>query len=253
MDFTVKKYIELIKALKVEGYVFKTYAEALESGFENTIVLRHDVDKLPNNSLLFATIQNKLDIKGSYYFRIVPESYDTNVIKDIANMHHEIGYHYEDLTLCNGNVENAYESFVSNLNNINSLAQVKTICMHGSPMSKWDSKDIWKEYSYKKLGIIGEPYFDTDFNNIFYITDTGRRWDGDKVSVRDKVNSNSFSSLSFSTTDEIISAINNGKFPKSAMFTFHPQRWTDNKLFWIKELVLQRIKNIVKRLLYVKK
>ncbi|MCT4639882.1 MAG: hypothetical protein N4A72_19440 [Bacteroidales bacterium] len=253
MDFTVKKYTRLIKTLKDAGYVFKTYAEALESGFDNTIVLRHDVDKLPDNSLLFATIQNKLDIRGSYYFRIVPESYNTNVIKDIADMHHEIGYHYEDLTLCNGNVENAYESFVSNLNNINSLAQVKTICMHGSPMSKWDSKDIWKEYSYKELGIIGEPYFDTDFNSIFYITDTGRRWNGDKVSVRDKVASNSFSELSYSTTDEIINAINNGDFPKSAMFTFHPQRWTDNKFLWAKELVLQRIKNIVKRLIYVKK
>ena len=36
-------------------------------------------------------------------------------------------------------------------------------------------------------GIIAEPYFDLDFDEVFYLTDTGRRWDGDDVSVRDKV------------------------------------------------------------------
>ena len=59
--------------------------------------------------------------------------------------------------------------------------------MHGSPRSKWDSKDLWKKYNYRDYGIIGEPYFDVNFDNMFYLTDTGRRWDGWKVSVRDKV------------------------------------------------------------------
>jgi hypothetical protein len=59
--------------------------------------------------------------------------------------------------------------------------------MHGSPRSKYDSKDIWHKFSYCDLGIIGEPYFDTDFSQVFYLTDTGRRWDGYKVSVRDKI------------------------------------------------------------------
>jgi hypothetical protein len=37
------------------------------------------------------------------------------------------------------------------------------------------------------FGIIAEPYFDVDFKEVLYLTDTGRRWDGDEVSVRDKV------------------------------------------------------------------
>ena len=67
------------------------------------------------------------------------------------------------------------------------LSHVKTICMHGSPLSKWDNRDLWKKYDYRDFGIIAEPYFDVDFDEVFYLTDTGRRWDGDKVSVRDKV------------------------------------------------------------------
>jgi hypothetical protein len=33
------------------------------------------------------------------------------------------------------------------------------------------------------------------------------------------------------------------------MFTFHPQRWTDDKTLWYKELVVQNLKNQVKRFL----
>jgi len=59
--------------------------------------------------------------------------------------------------------------------------------------SPYESQDIWEnrqepgqEYDYRKLGIIGEPYFDIDYDQVFYLTDTGRRWDSWKVSVRDK-------------------------------------------------------------------
>jgi hypothetical protein len=102
---------------------------------------------------------------------------------------HEIGYHYEDLSLCKGNYESAIKHFEINLNKFRKIYPVKTICMHGSPLSKWDNRDLWKKYNYRDFGIIGEPYFDMDFDDVFYLTDTGRRWDGDKVSVRDKVKS----------------------------------------------------------------
>src|SRR5690625_2901666 len=58
--------------------------------------------------------------------------------------------------------------------------------MHGSPLSRYDNRDLWKSYSYRDYGIIAEPYFDMDFSRVLYLTDTGRRWDGDKVSVRDR-------------------------------------------------------------------
>ena len=127
---------------------------------------------------------------------------------------------------------------------------VSTICMHGSPMSKFDSRDLWKKYNYREFGILGEPYFDLDFDKIFYLTDTGRKWDGNKVSVRDKVTS-SFN-LNFHSTDEIISAIKNGQMPLQVMFTFHPQRWTNNPVLWMKELIVQNLKNFLKRKIFVK-
>ena len=44
-------------------------------------------------------------------------------------------------------------------------------------------------YDYRDYDIIGEPYFDLDFDEFFYLTDTGMRWNAGRFSIRDKVNS----------------------------------------------------------------
>jgi hypothetical protein len=80
-----------------------------------------------------------------------------------------------------------------------------------------------------------------------YFTDTCRRWDGDKAIVRDRVDSGF--DLSFHTTDEIIAAAKAYQLPHQIMFTFHPQRWNDDKIKWSKELLMQNAKNLIKRLI----
>jgi len=242
MDFTLAKYRELLEALK---------------GRE--VFLRHDVDKKPGNSLETAKIEAAMGLKATYYFRAVPESWDDEIILKISALGHEIGYHYESLTTCNGDVDAAYSDFLKNLEKLSALVgkPVTTICMHGSPRSRWDSKDIWKKYDYHSLGITLEPYLDTDFSQCFYLTDTGRRWDGYKVSVRDRIpgwqEKWMEAGLVFHTTDDIVRAASDGKLPERMMITTHPQRWTDNKVQWTKEFVLQNLKNAVKRLKIKKK
>jgi hypothetical protein len=255
MDFTIEKYEFLIKTLLKQKYSFHTFRQYIELSIAKSITLRHDVDRLPQNSLRFARIQNEKGIKGTYYFRAVPESWDESIIKEIHDLGHEIGYHYESLTTCKGNMEEAIIDFEMNLAKLRKIAPVSTICMHGSPRSPYDNKDLWKHYNYRDFGIVGEPYFDTDFSEVLYLTDTGRRWDGEKVSVRDRINvqSSKFKVQSFHRTSEIILAAEKGELPDKIMFTFHPQRWTDKPLPWLKELVLQNAKNLVKRYFFVKK
>lgn len=251
MDFTLHSYKKLLNALITQKYQFQTFEHFLKTPLKKCIILRHDVDLLPKNALVFAKIQHEQGLKGTYYFRAVPESWDEAIIKEIASLGHEIGYHYECLTTCGGDITKGIVDFEKNLEKLRRLVPVATICMHGSPMSKYDSKKLWKSYSYHDFGIIGEPYFDIDFNQVFYLTDTGRRWDGEKVSVRDKVVTSSYD-YSFKSTDEIIEAVEKGLLPSQIMFTFHPQRWNDNPVLWIKELVLQNTKNVVKKYFFVK-
>ena len=97
MDFTAKIYVELIESLQSAGFSFKSFSDFLINPKDKAVILRHDVDLLPTNSLQFARIQADLGIKGSYYFRAVPESWDEEIIKEIASLGHEIGYHYETM------------------------------------------------------------------------------------------------------------------------------------------------------------
>lgn len=251
-DFTQNVYTHLLQTLISQNYTFQTYAQFITSPAQKSIILRHDVDDRKQNSLTFARIQAQHNVKGTYYFRTIPQSYDEQVIKEMASLGHEIGYHYETMDTSRGNVDKAYDEFCTNLQTFRKIVPVTTICMHGSPMSKYDNRDIWKKYDYRQIGLIAEPYFDTNFNQIFYLTDTGRRWDGHKVSIRDKAMKGSeatnpaFTKLHFKTTFEIIQAANQSLLPPQIMFTFHPQRWTNNPLLWTKELILQNTKNLIK-------
>lgn len=244
--------LDLLTALQQAGYCFIAFRDYCSNEYEAAdkyVILRHDVDRKPNNSSQTALLEHSMGVVGSYYFRAVSQSWDANVIKLIADLRHEVGYHYENLTTCKGDMDKAYNDFNANLQSLRKLASVQTICMHGSPTSPYDSRDIWKNYSYKELGIIGEPYLDTDFADVFYLTDTGRRWDGDKVSVRDKVDSPRQGELTFHTTQDIIHAVECGQFPKHLMITVHPQRWNDALWAWTIELVAQSVKNRIKQLL----
>lgn len=270
-DFTLNMYRKLLKSFERIGYNFKTFDNYIQhhkllrsNAIEPICILRHDVDREPLNSLFTAKLENELEIKGSYYFRIVSESFDERIIREIIELGHEVGYHYEDVDLVlksqkskvkiqNGKIDEeklidlAYESFCKNLDTFRKNFDIKTICMHGSPLSKYDNKMIWKKYDYKKLGLLGEPYFDIDWTEFGYLTDTGRKWNGEKSSVRDKVDSKF--KFDFSSTLDIIN--NMDKFPDKLMLTVHPQRWNAKIFPWVYEYISQNLKNIIKKYIYV--
>lgn len=224
------------------------------------IILRHDVDRMPENSLRLAKLEAESGITGTYFFRTVKESWDEKIIKEISSLGHEIGYHYEDIVMAASKYPGIREEkelagiairiFRENLDKIRGIAPVKTICMHGSPASQWDSRLLWKYYNYLDFGLEGEPYFDTDFNTVLYLTDTGRRWNGDSVNVRDKTDRTSnMGSLQFHTTYEILEALAADKTPDKIMMNFHPHRWNDPGFLWLREAIWQNIKNIGKYLI----
>ena len=280
-DFTLHRYRSLLESLLQQGYQFLTFEQYLQAKnglpaesdlqakrssneviFKQSdlptkyILLRHDVDLKAANSLATAQIEHELGIQASYYFRVVPQSNQPDIIRAIADLGHEIGYHYEDMAIMHGDVDKAYAHFVEQLTYFRQFYPVRTICMHGAPTSQWDGKELWKHYNYRDLGIIGEPYFDIDFSQMFYLTDTGRCWDGYKVSVRDKIpvyqDQWNAQGLVYHSTNDIIHAAEQGSLPPCIMITTHPQRWTDSPLSWLKELIVQNAKNIIKRLFFVK-
>jgi hypothetical protein len=314
-DFTFHTFHQLLMALKEQHYSFQTFSAFLRNPAPRAIILRHDVDARKYNSLQAANIETSLGIQGTYNFRVVPRSFDTDIIRQIAALGHEIGYHYEDLTMAGGNYQQAIRLFGQNLAKLRQVALIETICMHGSPLSQYDNRELWEKYNYRDFGIIGEPYFDLDFNSVLYLTDTGRRWDGERVNVRDNVTKqrtknnparpcndqcqaggeqglkksgkvesrkaelaeekksvvkrmirgssdvlpdaigrtgedyNELIRFALHSSFDIIKAANEGRLPDRIMLNFHPQRWDDRPWPWIREYVLQNVKNVAKMIL----
>jgi len=253
MDFTLSTYRHLLLAFRQAGYqaiTFADYCEGLRP--ERFVILRHDVDAAPRNAWNFAQMEAQEGLRGSYYFRSVPQSWNETIIQNMAALGHEVGFHYESLSSCKGDVKAAIKDFEVHLKALRALCPVKTIAMHGSPRSPYDSKALWKSYDYRDYGLIGEPYLDVDFERVFYLSDTGRRWDGWQVSVRDKVARQAnwqAQGLTFRHTKELVAALREERFPAQVMMTFHPQRWHAAWWPWVWELLWQNTKNVVKRFL----
>jgi len=98
-DFTIDTFHQLLSALKEQQYVFQTFAGFIDDPAPRVVILRHDVDRLPENSVVTAGIEKEMGITGTYYFRAGKQGFDNEAITKIARLCHEIGYHYEDLSL----------------------------------------------------------------------------------------------------------------------------------------------------------
>lgn len=255
MDFTLKKYRELLSAFKDAGYKFVTFAQFLADKPEGRyVILRHDVDELADNALAMAEIEKSLEIESTFFFRRVKQSDRPDIIRQIACLGMEIGYHYEDLSTAGGNIDAALKTFRSNLDYFRTYYPVKTVCMHGSSSSPYDNRDIWKSAKMQDFDLLGEPYLSVDFNKVYYISDTGYSWDGGKYAVRDVVRSPF--KQKYHSSDEIVLALGNGEFPDSVMLLAHTL-WTGRPVQWgvlhIREFIRNRVKLKAGRNPFIKK
>lgn len=248
-DFTLAKYEDMCN----EIIQYKCIPITVERYFSDKnikkfIILRHDVDRQPENALDMAISENKLGIKSTYYFRTTTEVFKPKIIRKIREMGHEIGYHYEVLDKAGGDFERAIELFEKELKQFQELGiDVKTICMHGNPLTGYRNTDLWNHYDFKEFGIIGEPYLSIDYTQVVYFSDTGRTWSG-QYSVKDFVNTKNPYSTGVKNTDDIIQLIREGEIEKMCIAT-HPERWNDKFVPWLKQLVFQSSKNKIKTMI----
>lgn len=247
LDFTLKTLTKLYDAFIFGGYKIMPLGDFSKNNKpEKSCILRHDVDRDLGNALKLAETERKMNISASYYFRY-PQTFNVKIIDKIYRLGHEIGYHYEVLAATNGDVTAAMDLFKKNLEEFRKNFPVKTICAHGSPFSKWDNKKIWETNKIADFELVAEASLSLDFNEILYLTDTGRNWNINKGNIRDKVNTK----LNFKArnTYEVIAALSGHELPDKIMLNIHPNRWNDDFLKWSVELVAQNIKNVGKKIL----
>lgn len=245
-DFTLAKYQELILALLDARYTPLTVRDYLEGQHrgQRCVVLRHDVDRRPGNALAMAALEADLGIAATYYFRH-PATFIPEVIARVQTLGHEVGYHYEVFAKARGDYTEAIGLFGRELAEFRELCDVKTICMHGSPLSRYDNRDLWKAYDFQTFGIVGEAYLSMAEKGLCYFTDTGRNWGG-KHSVRDAMPGAGTAPVE--TTDDLVRWIGDGGV-EGLYLTVHPERWAVSERGWAVGYAMDLVMNAGKSML----
>lgn len=255
MDFTLDAYREYLNCLQSSGKEFLRFDEFMLTDFARNrsqiVLLRHDVDRMPRRALRMAKLEHALGVVATYYFRAKPGSFNAEIMSEIASMGHEVGYHYEVLSDCNGNEERALELFRENLTKFRKYTPISTISMHGRPLSSIDNRDLWKKGANKiklteEFSIQGEVYLDIDYTDIAYITDTGRNWRSSAANLRDTVKSNI--DVDFKHRGELLVAFQSNTLER-IVFQIHPERWADNFVEWVIQYMQDSAINLVKQTL----
>jgi hypothetical protein len=248
MDFTCKKYEQLVAQIADSEIPIYTVREWIAKKPDAGIVLRHDVDRKPKHALRIAQIEHKYGIRSVYYFRKLKFSFNTEVIQQTDAYGHEIGYHYEDLSLARGNPTKAGVLFREALETFRKLTRIDTVAMHGRPLSKYDNRKLWDHLSLKDFDLVGEAFLSIDYSDIWYFTDTGRTWSHKGANLRDKVDG--IINKDIRTTDDLISFIRQNRTQKIALVT-HPERWAANYFEYVTIYIKDSLINLIKRLIQV--
>lgn len=244
-DFTIYKYESLLKSIISKKIPVYTVLEWYKNKPPKGILIRHDIDRWAKNALYIAKLENKLGIKTTYYFRKTKGSFKPKIIDEISKLGHEIGYHYEDLSLAKGDYDKAGKTFHKHLSKLRKIAEVRTCAMHGSPFSKWNNLNFWKTNKLEEFGLEAEAFLSIDYSDIYYFTDTGRSWAENSSNIRDKVNTKKKANIE--TTDELIDFIKKNINEKIAI-VMHPERWRNNFYTYYYSYFTDIIKNLIKKL-----
>jgi len=235
-DFTLSRYRRYLEAIQATFGAPLKFDEWLRAPRSPTrfCLIRHDVDRRPDRALRMARLEAERGIHASYYFRSKAGSFAPPVIRSIAQLGHEIGYHYECLSDCGGDLAGAYRDFTGHLQRLRECAEVSTVSMHGRPLSRYDNRDLFRDPEYHdrlihRLGVLGEIYLDIDYRDICYISDTGRNWYSSRANIRDQVESDIV--REFSNGDDLLAYLRGSPHPRM-VFQIHPERWTDTALEW---------------------
>ena len=244
MDFTLTKYISILEAAETANYNIGSVSDLFSGKLKSPyVVLRHDVDRKPQNSLAMARAEAERGIRSSYYFRSVKASFVPKIIDGIRDLGHEIGYHYEDWYLARYDKEKAIALFEGNLARLRASGPVSTICMHGSPLARDNNMTIWDHWDFKDHGV-EDCILSFDYTGHSFFTDSGRTFGVSSANLRDELGSADVYP-EICTTEDLCHFLATKKTDK-IMISCHPERWSNKTMNWSSQFLKDKEINIIK-------
>ena len=245
MAFWHKEYESIIEALLGLGKPLGGVADFLEDRRSTRIILRHDVDRRPQQACDLALLEQRLGVCSTYYFRANASGvFPATAVCAIAQLGHEVGYHYEDLSFCRGNRAAAIARFSRNLETLRMLAPCTTVSMHGAPLSKHHNQDLLCDTDLQREKLLGDAVASIEPFTPYYLTDTGGRWLAAATNLRDRAGQ------AWPANALPVSPPAFRRFAAEAQHPLyvstHPERWSQNLPSYMRAHTMDIIVNSIK-------
>jgi len=169
-EFTLSGYASLVSAFKEMGYAFCAFSGARRE--KAHLVMRHDVDFCPKRALRIAQVEKELGISATYFFLVSTEFYNiyssetARCLREIKNMGHHIGLHFDAATYDLSKIDEAAEAECQSLAGV--VGDIEIVSFHRPIVSLQGAS----------TNIAGRPhtYQPRYFHEIEYCSDSGGEW-----------------------------------------------------------------------------
>jgi hypothetical protein len=192
MDFTFESYQKLLQLL-IDNHYFFSFYENWDQ-YDKCVILRHDIDQSPMAALQFAELESAMQIHSTYFVLLTSDFYNVfskmniSFLKNIVNLGHEIGLHFDEMQYPNaaGNPDLVCEQIKHEANILSDAlnTDITTVSMH-RPSKETLNADLHIP------GIINS-YGKEFFNEFKYLSDSRLHW---REPVLDIVKSNQYKKL----------------------------------------------------------
>lgn len=245
MSFWLSNYQRIVEALQASGKPIGGVRDFLVAADKPArIILRHDVDRMAAKAIHLAKIEARLCVRSTYYFRASSSgAFPTAAVTAIAALGHEVGYHYEDLSFCQGDEEAALERFLRNMNTLRQLAPCTTVSMHGAPLSKFHNQDLLTADDLRRAQLLGDAVAGIEPFSPYYLTDTGGGWLA-QANLRDRVGCAWPSDCLPTHIAAFQQFVADAERP--LYISTHPERWSDSWPGYLRSKTADMLTNSIK-------
>ena len=150
---TYREYRSFCQEISRTGISRYTVEEACRSvdalNDQQFVVIKHDVECAPQRALEMSHIEHAFGIKATYYVHshFLRDSGSVAMFREIRNLGHEIGYHFDVLDSTDGDTTRAVLAFTEALSRFAENGfNVRTVCPHGNPLKSRTGYSSNKEF-----------------------------------------------------------------------------------------------------------
>lgn len=216
MDFVYAAYEKLLDAFVEAGYRSACVCEALQDAVHPPLlILRHDVEWDARKALALADMELARGLRSTFYFRVDTAAYDPAAMRFLQDEGLEVGYHFNTLDRCAGDLARAIALFEADLQRLRGAGiDVVTAKAHGDPRARkigYEANDDVLDRDpdlLQRNGLLDyRSGLKTRYPDHQYLSDLGIRWNPQAA------------------TREVISRIETRDWPVIYM-AIHPDYWS---------------------------